>query len=390
MILIINQLLKTTPIIPGSNNDLFPGVAQDNLEGRKAIVELKVTPIDGADPGKQTELIIIGLNPMKAIITKHKSSFFSGHTITLFIDHIFEENLESSLSKLLYEGGGLLLIDKGSSNTSDWEKQKKVFQRLVHFMMDDSHKGFKDMGRKSYILDPCPNSGKSVMHLSGKLTFNKDHTPPLTTDRLNMHHVATIECNTGDSVFSDYCNCHLLKYLSFYVDTLHSDKGWPVKNDQFSVQNYKEAQDRPGVHPEDQGTEVILRPYYSIPEVDHSFILIHDLPKSDQKRYKALYHTYHKAIGIGAKHRIQLLGYPQSGLTCVAFEAEALFNQKSFSNINYRDAAQWQLLLQMSPATYRFPFFETFGDATIYYLIKKQDLNDGNFSRVQVVVHSSQ
>lgn len=387
MILVINQVLKVTPVKPGSKEDLFPGINNDSesIEGEKAMVSLKVNIIQGSDLGQVNELILVGPDPIKGILIDHKTSFFSGTTISIFIDHLFEKGVNKHINQYIYEGGGLFAMSSKGYQT--WDKQEEVFKQLAHFMLTDTPDLILNSGKKAYILDPVPNSGKTPFHLSGRITYNRDHKPPLTEDDQLMHHIATISCNEITPVLSDYCNCYLLDHLSFYIDSLHTDEGWPIHPGQHSVQNYSKAAEVNGPHQEDEGTEIILRPIFSIPEPDHTLVMSLKLNDDDLKRYKSLYHTYHKILGLGRKHRIQFLGYPQSKVTCVAFEAESLYHQKAYSSIHYRDASQWQLLLKLSPQAYRFPFFDTFGDATIYYLIRNRDLKDGNFSRVQVVVH---
>ncbi|NNF34131.1 MAG: DUF1963 domain-containing protein [Saprospiraceae bacterium] len=387
MILVINQVLKVKPVTPGSKEDIFPGIKNDpeSSKGEKAIVSLKVNIIQGTDLSQINDLILIGPNPINVTLINQKNSFFSGTTISIFINHLFKEGVSKEVRQYIYEGGGLFALSKKGYQT--WEEQEKAFQHLAHFMLSDTPDLIMNSGKKAYILDPSPNAGKTPCHLSGRITYNKDHKPPLTEDNKYMHHVATISCRETTPVLSDYCNCHLLDHLSFYIDSLHTGEGWPIHPGQHSVQNYDEAADLEGVHLEDEGTEISLRPLFSIPEPDHALVMSLKLNDDHLKRYDALYYSYHKALGLGRKHRIQFLGYPQSEMTCVAFEAESLFHQKAYSSIHYRDASQWQLLLQISPQTYRFTFFETFGEATIYYLIKNQDLKDGNFSRVQVVVH---
>ena len=74
---------------------------------------------------------------------------------------------------------------------------------------------------------------------------------------------------------------------------------------------------------------------------------------------------------------------------CVSQEAEALHLNLPYGAAAPEDSADWQLLLQVSPYAKRLPFFDAFGDGTIYFMIRKEDLAVGKFDRVQVVVQGS-
>ena len=312
-----------------------------------------------------------------------KKRFWGGYNVELDFNTVFAHGLRYSARHFIPSGSFLIgLTPQEQAALNTFEQQRKLLALLVGQLLPS---------RKSEVLQSalpaflCLPNDEQDEHFSHFLGAPKHPQAALNNDAQQLLHLATF--HRSDFPEHDFFK-KLKPQLSFYLRTRETEIAWPEGKQDFKVFN---DESRPGT---DKAPEFStahnfeIRNLLDLPGYDHTLLRVHQFTKEEREKYNQLREVY-MAMVIGeleSNEVNKLFGYPDSVQNCVSYEAERVFNQRPYSDDIYADAVQWTLLLQVSPYCKWFDFFDYFGDGTIYYMIRKADLENGNFERCQVIV----
>lgn len=375
-------------IKPGQIFSRFSGDHPDNPE--YGTVEIKTKVISGNFDGIE-EMIFIAGDPMSATLVSHKKHLFGGYTIEVDFNTIFAHGLEYSVRNLIPQGGGIIgLSATDKASLKEIGGQKQLLSLLARLIMPGKEKQIEALALPSLMLIPNDNSDKAKSHFTGAPKLEEGTIIPHSNESQSLLHLATFHTDE----LPDIIKAQLpRKHLSFYIKTQETENGWPEKGDTFRVLHYdrivqSESPESGETEPE---TNFDTRLLLDLPKYDHSVLTQLRWSSDEMTQYEAMASVYKNLLlsDLSDKEVNKLFGYPDNVQGCVAYEAERIKNNREYSDDIYEDAVNWRLLLQVSPYCKWFKFFDEFGDGAIYFMIKQNDLQAGNFDDVQVVVQST-
>lgn len=184
--------------------------------------------------------------------------------------------------------------------------------------------------------------------------------------------------------------------LTFFVDVFDSTNGWPLEKDRFAVYYFEsiaELEERnlpeslagnPNLNPRRLG----FIPFYDFPDDRWADLLV--LPKAESEALDWFLDEHHPV----SQDRMKLLGYPRSVQAHPTLEAVLLrrYPGKWDAYIKHKSrideqAKEWILLME-AYAPY-LGLSDFWGDAELYFLIRKDRLAALDFSAVQLIMQNT-
>lgn len=351
-------------------------------------VEISVEVLRG-DFKDITDLIFVGIGASEGRLIRWEKDEHGAAKVVVHFDTIFGHGLAYSVKNFILEGGGIIgLTDSDKKALATFAGQRELLALLASHIIPTRQQDVLDFARRAWICIPNKGSDENASHFLGRPKHDLSKLSPGTHVKIPLH-LATILTDELDGFKK---KDKIGRYLSFYLRIQDTIIGWPEKKEDFKVfnQQFLSPPLIDNVYFETAAnfdtTELL-----DLPQYDHSLINKLKFSEDEEGRYYTLYSVYMKlALGEFVDHEVnKLFGYPDSIQQCVAFEAERIKRQKEHDEISYEDAADWILLLQVSPYCQWFNFFDEFGDGTIYYLIRQQDLLNGHFDNCQLVIQNT-
>lgn len=391
----IKKIRHLQPILPGSAEDLFPdapmsvnffGATTEGVPAEKgrALVEVTApgTILDGIE-----DVLLTGFSPMPVKLLRLSETKPGVFEAELYFYQLFAAGFITGVGMVLEPGGVLIgFTPDEQSRLHDYDLQKVLFEQLAEVMMRSGKEKIKSLPLPCYWLKVQESGSAAASHFVGTPKTGLGEKVPYYLNRA-LYHVATL--NTADFQTPELVRSK----LSFYIDISDTENGWPETADRFKVFHYDQGTTQENPFAEElieSEKAIVFEKRLDLPGWNHS--VLHQLKLTDrqQEEYEALLEVFRVITGVddNAEYN-KLFGYPDNVQDCVAYEAERIKEGLDYSDKIYKTAVNWQLLLQISPYCYPFHFFETFGDGTIYFMIKKEDLAKGNFDAVQVVVQNT-
>lgn len=398
LILSINKITGFKPVKWTGRNlsDIEPGVIYSRFSGdhpdnpEHGTVEIKTKVISGNFDAIE-EMVFIAGDPVSATLVNHKKHLFGGDTIEVDFNTIFAHGLEYSVRNLIPQGGGIIgLSAADKASLGEIGGQKQLLTLLARLIMPGKEKQIETLALPSLILIPNDHSDKATSHFTGAPKFEEGTVVPRSNEGQSLLHLATFHTDE----LSDIVKAQLpRKHLSFYIKTQGTENGWPENGDTFRVLHYDHILQSESPEPGETEPETNFdaRLLLDLPKYDHSVLTQLRWSDDEMMEYEALASVYKNLLlsDLSGKEVNKLFGYPDNVQGCVAYEAERIKNNREYSDAIYEDAVNWRLLLQVSPYCKWFKFFDEFGDGAIYFMIRNNDLQAGNFDDVQVVVQST-
>lgn len=404
IVALIKSIKQVIPIDPGSPMDLKTEKHQDSMmlyvDGRefppgkdekgKVILEVQVLKGDVTDI---EEILTIDEDPMKMKLLKVSESFFGGYEFEIYVDQIFKNGFANVIGYYLEEGRGLVGFSKTEKdNLHNIDVQRELYQYLIEVIFQTKKEVVRKLALPCYVLKTAENGSAEKSHFVGEPKFDANTMIPSSGTGHDLMHLATVKNIDITPVLSQYITAPLQSFLSFYIDIKETEIGWPEGSTQFKVINYNNlTTGDSSITTDVLELDMIFEERLDLPSYDHS--ILHELNFTDeeQQQYEVLEGTFKSIVSNeeGDSEKNKLFGYPDNIQGCVAYEAEIAKSKRDYSDEIYKDAVEWQLLLQVSPYAHKFNFFDTFGDGCIYFMIGKRDLQQGNFNDIQVVVQST-
>lgn len=320
--------------------------------------------------------------------TRGLVNFNQGYVIKVAFPDIFAHGLEYSFSDMAIAGAGILgLTEEDKASLALPEGQRALLQLLGELYLPDRVEEVQSLARPCLLIHPTeePLSQKSFFNNSAQPP--SQGVPPPDPEGKPLFLLASLCMDE----FPD--GLPLSKtggYLSFYIKITGTEQGWPDQPWTFQVQYRPES---PSWQPalKDQvnfTTEIFL----DLPRKDHSLVKQLNWSVEALQRYDALRSLVRGLLldDFNWSSEVnKLFGYPDSVQASADYEAEHVHHSRPYEEISDSDAAQWSLLLQVSPYCHWFPFFGPFGGGNLYFMIREKDLAHGKFDEVQLIVQST-
>lgn len=354
-----------------------------NKLAEKGAVVLIVRLLEGRFDGV-SEVLFNGIFSVSAKLLSWKDLGDGTYQIKTNFEILFSDGLEHSASFFIVKNILIVgLSQKEKENLkNNIETQKELLGLLTNNILPSRRQEIEAFGMPCILCFPNEGNDGSLSHFIGQ---HKSNTGELITNRkgTTLLHLCTLNLNDFDG-FSFPAS--LKNYLSFYIKIKHlMEEGWIRENHDNQVLNYDHLVlgER-----EEEAVNFHWRYILDLPKLDHSLFFDHRFTEEENDKYEILYDIFNQIL-LGQVDEGQefnkILGYPNNIQNCVAYEAERVFHQREFSDDIYVEAVNWQLLLQVSPYCKWFSFFDEFGDASIFVMIQKEDLKNGNFENIQVI-----
>lgn len=391
-----------TPIVPGSKADLHAQPGETRVwsaetgaagQGEKGKAVLKVRLLSGSPEGVET-VLVIGESPMYAQLLGVKKSWLGGVAMELYFDQVFLGGFAQEMEYLL-ERGTLLLgfTEAERASFQTLEGQRALYARLAALLLPSRKAELLRLAKPFYRLRIAehPVDATTASHLTGPAKWPQGHPLPLNPSGAPLLHLATLCTQDIPPIADGLDTSRWGAYLSFFLDIQDTQKGWPQELGRFKVWSYAEPQTASQDSAPDPAYALVFEPGLDLPSYDHSALYALQLTDEELARYEMLYSTFKSAVWPQweFEHWNKFLGYPQNVQGCVAYEAERLKEGLDYTEDIYRAAVAWELLLQVSPYSREFNFTKTFGHGEIYFMIRRKDLEAGNFQEAQLVVQST-
>lgn len=334
-----------------------------------------------------SQVLFIGDDAQDGKLVNYKKQLFGGYKVEVQFDTIYGHGLKYSANNFIQTGGALVgLTESEKESLSSIGTQKKLLSLLADFIIPNKKELILNFAKAGFLCIPNDGNDSNRSHYLGKPKHEKSEIKDSSGNEL--YHLATLNL----AEFETNLNwANGIKSMSFYIKVNDTENGWPEAKD-----DYKVIKDNLNSQNQDSGTfekaiNFSIKPILDLPGYDHSLIHHHKFSDEDRNRLNALRSVFMQLIiGDEIDEEVnKFLGYPDSIQNCVSYEAERIFNKREYSDEIYKDATNWCLLLQISPYCEWFKFFDEFGDGSIYYMIRKEDLDAGDFSKCQVVVQST-
>lgn len=334
-----------------------------------------------------SQVLFIGNDPQEGKLLNHKKQFFGGYKVEIHFDTIYGHGLKYCAENFIQPEGALVgLTPSEKESLATIETQKKLLSLLAEHILPKKKELILNFAKTGFICIPNDGKDSNKSHYLG----NPKHGKPEIEDRYknDLYHLSTLTLEDFDLNQKWTDNVQM---LSFYIKINGTENGWPERKDDFRVlnKNHKPANLHAGNF--EDAINFNIKPILDLPGYDHSLINHYKFSDDDRNKFEVLRAVFRQLIigeDIGEEVN-KFLGYPDSIQNCVAYEAERIFNKRDYGDDFFKEAINWCLLLQISPYCKWFKFFDEFGDGSIYYMIRKDDLESGDFTKCQVVVQNT-
>jgi len=334
-----------------------------------------------------SEVLFIGDDAQDAKLVNYKKQLLGGYKVEVEFDTIYGHGLKYSANNFIQIGGALIgLTETEKRSLSSIETQRALLSLLTEFIIPNKKELILNIARVGFLCIPNDGKDSNSSHFLGKPEHEKSEIKDSSGNEL--YHLASLHLKEFESSPPWVKS---LEYLSFYIKVKDTENGWPEGKDDFKVIKGRPNSENQNSEPYDQAINFSIKPILDLPDYGHSLIHYHKFSDDEKDRFDVLRSVFMQLImGEEAEEIVnKFLGYPDSIQNCVSYEAERIFNRPEFSREIYKDAVNWSLLLLVSPYCKWFEFFDEFGDGSIYFMIRKKDLQSGDFSKCQLVVQNT-
>ena len=393
----IKSILSIRSITPGSPEDQHPGAPVESLrmhasgtptaEPSKGSVTALVEVLQGVLPGNGGKAWFLDGNfALNCYLVASSDS----NEAAFFFNQVFMDGFQAGMADFLVPGTFVIgMSDQEWENMRYPEMQERLLHSLVFIYCPNKISPIMDLGRIAYILRPAQEENPVISHFSGSPKLGAGDKIPVSRNGRQMIHLATLKTDEITSVWADIVT-PALQYLSFYVALDELENGWTGEEEIecriLHYQQQKEVKYKDNIEFV-EAEFVTFEERLELPDSQHP--VIHTLHLSDEEleQYDSLRECWNEILGFSNVDVSKLLGYPDSVQECVAYEAERTINQGA--RPDDADATNWILLLQLSPYSEDLSLFEYLGDTSFYFMIRKEDLERGDFGGVKVILQNT-
>jgi uncharacterized protein YwqG len=395
--MIIAKILKIKNIRPIEceiQKDLIPGQEyirigpyNGEIKNEKGKATFEVLILQDDELQNIDEILLTGEFPYSVKLLDFKKLSPKNYEFDLYFDQIFQSGFDLTIRSIWAKGDILLgFATNEKESFYNVENQKILLENLIDTMISTKKEKIRSLILPCYSLKFIDKNSVNKSHFVGNSQIAKGTEAPLNSFNKPLFHIATLKKEDIKQMFSRYSNAKIAENLSFHVDINEFEEDAPTFFSRFKISNYEEEIEiqSPSLYFE-IAKEMVFEERLDLPCSDHCIIQNLKLSQSGLDNYDKLRSTFNMIISKGEEELNKFLGYPNTIQGCVAHEAEIITTKKGYSDVSVKSAAQWQLLLQISPYAHWFKFFDAFGDASIYFMIKKEDLQLGNFENVIMI-----
>lgn len=394
ILLQINSIIKVKPI-KWEAKDLtglheaqkyirFLGDHPENPEYGSVALSAK---LKNGDPKGIREVLFIDENAQNGTLVRCEKNFLGGYTIEIQFDNIYRYGLEYCTREFIQKGSAFIgLTPSEKASLSSTETQKTLLSLMLDHIMPSKKKLILDFAKIAFVCMPNDQNDSNRSHYLGHPKHEK--TLIKGPNENDLFHLSTLQL--------EHFPLHTkwsenVQSLSFYLRINDTEDGWPEEKDDFKVFNGHTIDSKPNSATKTDAVNFSIHPILDLPTYDHALIKHHNFSEENRDNFESLRSVYMQLVlGDKAMEDVnKFLGYPDNIQSCVSYEAERTFHNLRYSDEIYKDAINWVLLLQVSPYCHWFDFFDEFGDEAIYYMIKKEDLEAGDFTKCQVIVQNT-
>lgn len=334
-----------------------------------------------------SEVLFVGDDTQDGKLVNHKKRLLGGYNVEIQFDTIYGHGLKYSANNFIQSGGAIIgLTETEKESLSSIGTQRTLLSLLAEFIIPNKKELIINLARVGFLCIPNDGNNSNRSHYLGKPNHEQSEIKDSSGNEL--YHLASLNLEEFEL---NQNWVYITERISFYIKVNDTENGWPEEKDDFKVIKGKSNSENQDSDTYDQTINFSIKPILDLPGYDHALINHHKFSDDDRNRFDVLRSVFKQLIiGDNVEEEVnKFLGYPDSIQNCVSYEAERIFNKREYSDEIYQDAINWCLLLQVSPYCKWFKFFNGFGDGSIYYMIRKQDLELGDFSNCQVVVQKT-
>lgn len=332
------------------------------------------------------EVLFIGDDAQDGKLINYKKQLFGGYKVEIQFDTIFGNGLKYSANDFIQTGGALIgLTEAEKESLTSIETQRKLLRLLSEFIIPKKKDLILNFAKVGFLCIPNDENNSNRSHYLGKPNHEKSEIKDGSGNEL--FHLATL--NLDEFQFNQpYIND--IQKLSFYLKINDTENGWPDDKNDFKILPIKNGTTHQNIDNYEGAINFSIKPILDLPGYDHSLINHYKFSHEERDKYDALRSVFMQLVFREELNEVnKFLGYPNSIQNCVSYEAERIFNKREYSDEIFKDAINWHLLLQISPYCKWFKFFDQFGDGSIYFMIRKDDLESGNLKNCQIVVQNT-
>lgn len=333
------------------------------------------------------EVLFIGDDSQIGKLINYKKQLLGGHIVEIQFDTIFVHGLKYSTNSFIQTGGALIgLTSSEKESLTSIETQRKLLKVLAQFIIPSRKELILNFAKVGFLCSPNDENDSNGSHYIGKPKHNKSE---ITDGNGNeLFHLATFNKEEFQSYQTDV---NVIQNLSFYLKISDTENGWPEDKNDFKILPIKNGTINQNIGKYEKAINFDIKPILDLPGYDHSLLNHYNFSDEERERYDALRSVYGQFVWEeeSEEELNKFLGYPDNIQNCVSYEAERIFNKRDYSDQMDKDAINWHLLLQVSPYCKWFKFFDKFGDGSIFFMIRKDDLEANNFTNCQLVVQNT-
>jgi uncharacterized protein YwqG len=394
----IKSILSIRSITPGSPEDQHPGAPVESLRMHASGTHAAAEPSKGSVTAS-VELLqgVLPENGRKAwfldgnfALNCYLVASPGSNEAAFFFNQVFMDGFQAGMADFLIPETFVIgMSDQEWENMRYPEMQERLLQSLAFIYCPNKISPIMDLGRSAYILQPTQEENPVISHFSGSPKLGACEKIPVSRNGRQMIHLATLKMDEITSTWQDITT-PALQYLGFYVALDELENGWTAEEEVeccvLHYQQQKEAKYKDDIDYV-EAEFVTFEERLELPDSQHPVIYTLHLSDEELEQYDALRECWNEILGFANVDVSKLLGYPDSVQECVAYEAERTINQGA--QPDDADAANWILLLQLSPYSEDLSLFEYLGDASFYFMILKKDLERGDFGAVKVILQNT-
>ncbi len=394
----IQKIISILSITPGSPEDQHPGAPVESLRMHASGTHAAAEPSKGSVTAS-VELLqgVLPENGRKAwfldgnfALNCYLVASPGSNEAAFFFNQVFMDGFQAGMADFLIPETFVIgMSDQEWENMRYPEMQERLLQSLAFIYCPNKISPIMDLGRSAYILQPTQEENPVISHFSGSPKLGACEKIPVSRNGRQMIHLATLKMDEITSTWQDITT-PALQYLGFYVALDELENGWTAEEEVeccvLHYQQQKEAKYKDDIDYV-EAEFVTFEERLELPDSQHPVIYTLHLSDEELEQYDALRECWNEILGFANVDVSKLLGYPDSVQECVAYEAERTINQGA--QPDDADAANWILLLQLSPYSEDLSLFEYLGDASFYFMILKKDLERGDFGAVKVILQNT-
>lgn len=369
-ILSITEVLAFLPV-PRTEEEKRPGETYIRFHGdhpnnpEQGSIRFKAQLLSGQADNSCSMVAIWALERVNGTLRSWQEEAPGTYILEVWINNIYANGLKYSLQNTIVAGGYVLGLSP--ADQSQWfqrEGQLRLLEQLSSAFMPERSREIVALARPAVLLQDPEQFGANATEDTTVV-----HIWQIEPEEGKMN-IATLDVREFSALLPVSVPA---PFLSFSIDPdAHTSTPGVRFLDNLSDQTILQ--------------ESVFHAFLlmDIPKMDHSILETLELDDDELDQYETLESLYKTLIYpfVEDAEINKWMGYPDNIQHCVAMEAQ---NLAQIAHGISGEASDWQLYLQISPYCKWFDFYDEFGDATLYLMMKEDDWAEQRFEHAVCV-----